>query len=95
MNIVALTKKCQSLIQDHTNILTIDHDTLNTHYNQLIQCLTEHNHRYHIQAAPIISDYEYDQLFSYLKKIEEYYPNLISQDSPTQSLVEQNSDTRE
>ncbi len=95
MNIVALTKKCQSLIQDHTNILTIDHDTLNTHYNQLIQCLTEHNHRYHIQAAPIISDYEYDQLFSYLKKIEEYYPNLISQDSPTQSLVEQSSDTRE
>ncbi|MBQ2600357.1 hypothetical protein II582_03150 [bacterium] len=31
-----------------------------------------------MDSAPIISDFEYDQLFAYLKKIEEDFPYLIS-----------------
>lgn len=58
-------------------------------YQQLIDTLTEHNHLYYIEGKPIISDSEYDQLFVFLKKIEEEYPHLISGNSPTQSLIGQ------
>jgi DNA ligase (NAD+) len=47
-------------------------------YQQLIDCITDHNHLYYIENNPLISDLEYDQLFDYLKKIEEYFPYLIS-----------------
>ena len=56
-------------------------------YQQLIDCITEHNRRYYLQNAPIISDYEYDQLFNFLKRIESEFPQLISSNSPTQILI--------
>jgi DNA ligase (NAD+) len=58
-------------------------------YQDLIDNLTEHNHLYYVQAKPIISDGEYDQLFDFLKRIEEEFPYLISSNSPTQSLIGQ------
>ena len=61
-------------------------------YQQLIDCITEHNRRYYLQNAPIISDFEYDQLFNLLKRIESEFPQLISSNSPTQSLVWQISE---
>jgi len=36
------------------------------------------NHAYYIENNPIVSDKEYDDLFDYLKKIEEYFPQIIS-----------------
>jgi DNA ligase (NAD+) len=56
-------------------------------YQNLIDNLTQHNHLYYVQAQPIISDTEYDQLFDFLKRIEEEFPYLISSNSPTQSLI--------
>ena len=38
-------------------------------YQELIDCITEHNRRYYLQNAPIISDFEYDQLFNFLIQI--------------------------
>jgi DNA ligase (NAD+) len=58
-------------------------------YQDLIDNLTQHNHLYYVQAQPIISDTEYDQLFDFLKRIEEEFPYLISSNSPTQSLIGQ------
>jgi DNA ligase (NAD+) len=58
-------------------------------YQSLIDNLTEHNHLYYVQAKPIISDTEYDQLFEFLEKIETEFPYLISSNSPTQSLIGQ------
>ena len=43
-----------------------------------------HNFRYHVLDAPIISDYEYDQLLAELKSIEEDHPEWVTPDSPTQ-----------
>jgi DNA ligase (NAD+) len=56
-------------------------------YQEFIDVLTEHNHLYYVKSKPIISDTEYDQLFDFLKKIEEEFPYLISSSSPTQSLI--------
>ncbi|MEM7029799.1 MAG: NAD-dependent DNA ligase LigA [Chloroflexota bacterium] len=45
-----------------------------------------HLYRYHTLDAPVISDYEYDQLFHRLKAFEEANPALITADSPTQRV---------
>ncbi|HEV8286528.1 MAG TPA: NAD-dependent DNA ligase LigA [Chitinophagaceae bacterium] len=46
-----------------------------------------HEYRYYILNDPLISDYEYDQLFKALEKIEKEKPSLISVDSPTQRVA--------
>ncbi len=53
---------------------------------QLRREINEHNYRYHVLDAPIISDAEYDALFNELKQIEAEYPELIAPDSPTQRV---------
>lgn len=45
-----------------------------------------HEWRYYIQNDPVVSDYEYDQLFKQLEKIEVEHPELVSEDSPTQRV---------
>jgi len=45
-----------------------------------------HDYRYYVLFSPVISDYEYDQLFLKLKKLEEKNPEFITQDSPTQRV---------
>lgn len=45
-----------------------------------------HNNRYYNEDNPEISDYEYDQLMLRLKALEKEYPELITQNSPTQMV---------
>lgn len=45
--------------------------------------LREHNHRYHVLDAPIISDAAYDRQFRELQQLEQEHPKLQSADSPT------------
>ncbi|HEY7699732.1 MAG TPA: NAD-dependent DNA ligase LigA, partial [Vicinamibacteria bacterium] len=48
--------------------------------------IAEHNYRYHVLDAPVISDAEYDRLFQELKALESEHPELASPDSPTQRI---------
>lgn len=43
----------------------------------------DHDIRYHVQDAPVISDAEYDRMMRELRELEERYPALASPDSPT------------
>ena len=43
-----------------------------------------HNNNYYNLDAPSISDYEYDMLMKKLKELEAEYPELVTEDSPTQ-----------
>jgi DNA ligase (NAD+) len=52
----------------------------------LRRLVTYHEYRYYILNDPVISDYEYDQLFKQLEAIEEAHPGLITPDSPTQRV---------
>ncbi len=54
---------------------------------QLRDVLRFHEHRYYILNDPLIADYEYDQLYKALEKIEHENPSLISSDSPTQRIA--------
>jgi DNA ligase (NAD+) len=48
--------------------------------------ITEHNHRYHVLDAPVVSDAQYDALMRELRELEERYPDLRTPDSPTQRV---------
>ncbi len=53
---------------------------------QLSVELTEHNHRYHVLDAPLVSDAEYDALMRELRELEDRYPQLRTPDSPSQKV---------
>ncbi len=45
--------------------------------------LAEHNYRYHVLSAPVVSDAEYDALFRELQALEAEHPELARPNSPT------------
>ncbi|MCK4673292.1 NAD-dependent DNA ligase LigA [candidate division WOR-3 bacterium] len=45
-----------------------------------------HNYQYYVLNEPIISDYQYDQLYKELEELERLFPELITSDSPTQRI---------
>ena len=89
MTLSEQTKILQAYIKENKNISQISQTEISKIYQDLIDCITDHNHIYYIESSPIISDFEYDELFDYLKRIEEYFPFLISGNSPTQKLINQ------
>lgn len=48
--------------------------------------LRYHEWRYYVANEPLISDFEYDQLYKQLEAIEATHPELITPDSPTQRV---------
>ena len=48
--------------------------------------IEEHNRRYYEEAAPTVSDREYDRLYEELVNLETKFPRLVSPDSPTQRV---------
>lgn len=53
---------------------------------ELVLELNQYSHEYYVLDAPTISDAEYDQLYRELVELEERYPELTKQDSPTQRV---------
>src|SRR5688572_1796221 len=53
----------------------------------LRDALRFHEYRYYILNDPLISDFEYDQIYKALEKIEAENPKLITADSPTQRVA--------
>ncbi len=45
-----------------------------------------HDRKYYVEAAPEISDREYDRLIDELKQLEAAHPELVTPDSPTQRV---------
>ena len=58
--------------------------------NKLAAALREqiayHNKKYYTEDAPEISDYEYDMLYRRLQTLEEEFPSLVTEDSPTRRV---------
>ncbi|MFI3265504.1 MAG: NAD-dependent DNA ligase LigA [Rikenellaceae bacterium] len=48
--------------------------------------LNRHNHKYYIENAPEISDFEFDQLLRELSDLEKQYPEFANPNSPTQRV---------
>jgi len=45
-----------------------------------------HDRKYYVEAAPEISDLEYDRLLQQLKQLELEHPDIVTDDSPTQRI---------
>ncbi len=50
---------------------------------ELREQLNLHNYRYHVLDDPLVSDSDYDQMLMELRDLEEQYPELETEDSPT------------
>ena len=48
--------------------------------------IRKHDRLYHEEAAPVISDREYDRLYRELADLEKQFPDLVTPDSPTQRV---------
>ena len=55
-------------------------------YERVKDTLDQHNHRYYVLDDPSIPDSEYDRQMRQLQDLEQQYPALISDDSPSQRV---------
>ncbi|MBE0663668.1 MAG: NAD-dependent DNA ligase LigA [Bacteroidales bacterium] len=53
---------------------------------ELTRELSDHNYRYYVLHEPVIDDFKYDLLLKELEQLEEFWPDLIQPDSPTQRV---------
>lgn len=53
---------------------------------ELRESLREANRRYYVDADPTLSDFEYDELLRELERLEAAHPELVTPDSPTQTI---------
>lgn len=54
--------------------------------SDLRDLLDKYGYQYYVQDKPVISDADYDKLYKELVELEEKFPDLISNDSPTQRV---------
>jgi DNA ligase (NAD+) len=54
--------------------------------SELRERIDYHNDRYHVLDSPEIADAEFDELVRELRRIEEEHPELVTPDSPTQTV---------
>lgn len=54
--------------------------------SELRQLISHHDYRYFVLDSPLITDYEYDKLFTELRQLESAFPELITESSPTQRV---------
>lgn len=80
------SEKIKDLQQSTGKLLKALPDMHTEHLAALRDILRFHEYRYYIMNDPLISDFEYDQLFKALEKIESEFPELITPDSPTQRV---------
>src|SRR5690606_17047948 len=55
-------------------------------HGELVREIRRHNKLYYQQDEPEISDADYDRLMQELEKIEAEHPDLITPESPTQTV---------
>jgi DNA ligase (NAD+) len=57
-----------------------------TRIRELREAIREHDRRYYVLDAPVVSDAEYDELLAELRRLEAEHPDLVTPDSPTQRV---------
>lgn len=67
--------------------MTVDETQAAKRAAQLRREIEKHNRRYYEEAAPTVSDREYDRLYAELVDLESRFPKLLSPDSPTQRVA--------
>ena len=63
-----------------------DFDHARERVDELVTLLDSYSHQYYVLDQPTVPDEEYDHLYKELVELEEAYPTLIQNDSPTQRV---------
>jgi len=66
--------------------MTVDEKQAAKRLAQLRDEIRKHDRLYHEEAAPIISDREYDRVYKKLVDLETQFPDLVTPDSPTRRV---------
>ncbi|MBE7705284.1 MAG: NAD-dependent DNA ligase LigA [Cyanobacteria bacterium SIG29] len=64
----------------------MDYNQASVRVEELRKIIEENNEAYYVYDAPRITDFEYDELYRELKRLEEEFPSLITPNSPTQKV---------
>ncbi|MFO8068572.1 MAG: NAD-dependent DNA ligase LigA [Alkalibacterium sp.] len=64
----------------------MDFDQARERVDELVTLLDQYSHQYYVLDQPTIPDEEYDRLYRELVELEETYPTLVKNDSPTQRV---------
>ena len=64
----------------------MNHRETQKQITELRRQIHRHDQLYYTEARPEISDYDYDQLFAELQKLEAAHSDLVTPDSPTQRV---------
>ncbi len=76
-------------LQQHTEELIVfqKHDEdAKDNIDILKNVLRFHEYRYYVMNDPLLTDFEYDQLYKLLENTEKLHPELVTKDSPTQRV---------
>lgn len=82
-----LIELTRELLRELPRIREASLEEARVYVKKLREVINYHDYKYYVQTSPVISDYEYDQLFRSLRDIERKYPSLITPDSPTQRVA--------
>lgn len=66
--------------------ITDDPDKMNEIAIETRDLIKYHEWRYYVMNDPLLTDFEFDQLYTLLKKIENRFPQLQTEDSPTNAV---------
>ncbi len=77
------TTTLNNLTKDFLNGKSI---STNKELDELKSVIRFHEWQYYVHDNPLISDYEYDQIYKILEKVEKDHPDWITTDSPTQRV---------
>jgi len=68
------------------NIDLISEEEAKKLLEELADKITKYNHAYYIENKPLVADSEYDQLFNINLKLEQKFPHLILENSPSKKV---------
>lgn len=68
------------------NVSLMNEAAIQSRISELTAALNAHNHRYYVLNQPVISDFEFDHLLKELESLEQKYPHLAQQNSPTKRV---------
>ncbi|GGZ29743.1 NAD-dependent DNA ligase LigA [Asticcacaulis endophyticus] len=66
--------------------MTTDFDTAKTEHERLTAEINHHRALYYNEEAPELSDADYDVLEQQLRQLEAHYPQLVTTESPTETV---------
>lgn len=70
----------------YQNIEKINEEEAKKLLQELADKIAQYNHAYYIEDKPLVSDAEYDQLFNTNLKLEQRFPHLILENSPSKKV---------